>query len=362
MEHIQLSRSHANDLFVSWKLGGDLATNHHSIQLHERVVEDTTPEDADVDYVHAYNSAFHNHISAAGAQRFAFVRSQEGGLDLLRLDIDGDIPAVHIHAFLNETPPLEKVSGSPLYPTVAEVAGVPAGRGVTTPPLLTSSGHGDLRLVVTDSREGCASPSAPCFPLHPTPPLQGVRPFQLLAALNVNVGDQEELNVVALAWAVVRGGERSPSRCEVFALRLTADPADHLGALIVRGVELLRVGRNSFIPGWLHFSFYPISQLLNRWQRAADRGSILTQWAKKLSISFPGSNPRCRRSGHWPTPKLMLSSSPWIPGEQGLLVVQEEDLWKLEQDWQQQQFGVPAPQDQARMQSAQGRCRSPQKG
>lgn len=84
--------------------------------------------------------------------------------------------------------------------------------------LLASTGHGDL-VVVQEAPGGGMSQTQPILPLRPAPPLQGVRPFQLLAACQLSCGD-----VLAIAWAVRQRADSKPAVCEVFALTLVPPP------------------------------------------------------------------------------------------------------------------------------------------
>ena len=60
--------------------------------------------------------------------------------------------------------------------------------------------------------------SPPCYPLRPAPPLQGVRAFQLVAAMQDPL---ENDVIIAIIWAIGKGGRGgTKSICEIFLLRL----------------------------------------------------------------------------------------------------------------------------------------------
>lgn len=141
-----------------------------------------------------------------------------------------------------------------LQPTVAEVQGqlpaspAAADAGSQVPQqeslLLASQGLGDLVLVGTSGQVGPV-----VHPLGPLPPLQGVRPFQLLAAFWLPAAAGAEASsgeglgaaqLVAVVWAVrQRVSSHQPACCEVFALRLAVSDWS-TAQLEVRAVELLR--------------------------------------------------------------------------------------------------------------------------
>lgn len=125
--------------------------------------------------------------------------------------------------------------------------------------LLMSGGDGGVTLVVrpsADQQKGAAVPpyvrtSAAVLPLRPAPPLQGVRPVHLAAAFRLpptaaDAGQETEgilagFDMCCILWAARPRCGRRPSRCEVYAVRLSAQLG--LGAALeVREVQLLKVG------------------------------------------------------------------------------------------------------------------------
>lgn len=103
--------------------------------------------------------------------------------------------------------------------------------------LLASSGRGDLHLLELHANEATALSRAPvAFPLRPTPPLHGARPFQLLAAMHTGPG-----RFTAVVWTVSTREDGKPARCEVHAVSLArGESGQGPLPLHVDGVQLLR--------------------------------------------------------------------------------------------------------------------------
>ena len=116
---------------------------------------------------------------------------------------------------------------------------------------LASSGTGDLHLIRMTNHTQKAQPLAhPIHPLRPRAPLQGVRSFQLLSAMQLP-GTNE---LIVVLWAVRRGDDAVPAACEIYAMTLTyflptqeqASSSHAVPAMHVVDVQLLH--RSSMAP------------------------------------------------------------------------------------------------------------------
>lgn len=84
---------------------------------------------------------------------------------------------------------------------------------------LVSSGRGDLHLLTINSSTNTTSQplAQPINPLRPRAPLQGIRTFQLLSAMQLSLTKE----IVVILWAVRRGEGTIPAACEIYAMTLT---------------------------------------------------------------------------------------------------------------------------------------------
>lgn len=275
IQHLNLdNKHHSNPHFSNWTLRNDIIHDQQILPLSSPVALNP-PED--LDYVHARYDALRNHITTQPQGHYFFQTVPAASeatsstaetaitLNTLKSVNEGHITVQPI-CTLNELqlPSNTKLIESQLHPSVVEVTTTEENDNTidaqSNKILLVSSGKGEIRALSfrkhidgdnnnNESTETNGySISNEVYPMRPIPPLQGVRPVHLEAAMMLPGGNK----ILVVCWAVgsnqsrsgsvggdSSGGVRRSAVCEVYAviLKLVAS----LGQLEVVRVDLLQV-------------------------------------------------------------------------------------------------------------------------
>ncbi len=232
---LKLDRNLTNTSFGSWRLGAEAVQHKRVIQLPHAAFE--LRSDA-IDFLHTRSSVLHNSLCVSQGRIFTFLEGDGSSLLLSEVKDYYDTQKCEVKLVSVMT----QADDQPAGPAIEQV--LEPSISVITPSdhedqyqALVSSGRGDLRLLTASSDDAAASTiSDAVFPLRPTAPLTGRRPFILEQAYQTPAG-----SICCVAWAVRSSSPGKVACAEVYSITLSSK--QELGMqpqLSVDDVQLLR--------------------------------------------------------------------------------------------------------------------------